>query len=115
LLIVDRRRRDLEPVILSVGAAKPRFCRATLLPERDLLPPGVQLFDVLPMDGRFPPRSAQLIKGKTRVVLKWPAAEIERAIGQRRPGKRGKSIDEGVEFQRRNYTVCRCTSSARSR
>ena len=69
LLIVDRRRRDLEPAILSVEAAKANFRRASFLGLPETLPPVFELLHIVPMDSRFPLRSVQSGPEKDRCNL----------------------------------------------
>ena len=71
---------------------------------RDVLQAG----DVVPVDGRFPLRSVQLIRRKPRVVLKSLVEEIQRAIRQSGPGERRNAIDERAQFQgSRNLALTR--------
>ena len=48
LFIVNRRRRDLEPSILSVEAAKAHFGRASLLGLPEILPPVTEFSNAAP-------------------------------------------------------------------
>src|SRR5215469_2006407 len=49
LLIVDRRRGDPEPPIGSVETTKAFFCCASLFGLPDVLPPSLELWDVVRM------------------------------------------------------------------
>ena len=80
LLIVDRRRRDLKPAILTVEAAQAHFRLPRLLGLLEILPPGFELLDIVPMDSRFPFRSIQLVRRKSGVVPKSLVEEIQGVI-----------------------------------
>ena len=66
----------------TVEAAKAHFRRARLLGLPEILPPSFQPLYVLAVNGRFPPRPVERIRGKPDVIPEWLVDEIERAIRQ---------------------------------
>src|SRR5262249_32174949 len=99
LIIVDRRRRYVEPAIVSVGATKAHLRSAALTRTRDTLPPHLECVDVRRVNGRFPLRSGQLIQSKARVLQKSWVEKIQPTIRQSRPGKRRDVIDESSSVE----------------
>jgi hypothetical protein len=75
-------REHKEPSIGTVEAAKAHFRRTSLLELPEILPPGFELWQVVPMDSRFPLRSIKLLQRKAGIIPKGLIAEIQRAIWQ---------------------------------
>jgi len=98
LLIVGRRRRDLEPAILSVKATKAEFCLPSIPRILETLPPLFELFHVVPVKYRLP-LFANLVRRKAAIILKSLVNKFRDAVGTTGPGKCWYAIDKSAEFQ----------------
>jgi hypothetical protein len=98
LFIAHGYRAYLEPAIFSVEATKTGFCLGGFSSLNETPPPAFQAFEVIRVNGRFPPRSTHFLGRKTGVRMPLLVEEFYGTIRQKAPGKHWKPIDESAKL-----------------